>query len=120
VMVGMTALVATAYRWSAPAYTTRNDPTSDTSVLHIAFDRGLTIGEVEGLLRADGARVVEGPDPTGIFGIVPVAAAGARGTATRGQMLQLSARLQADPRVRWVQPIETDDPHLGKSPVRGP
>ncbi len=120
VMVGVTAMVATTYRWSEPRYVTKSDTPVETrgqGVLHIAFDRELTIGEVEELLQADGARVVSGPDATGIFGIAPVARAG--GSATQ-PLLRLSDRLRADPRVRWVEPIDTDDTPPEKSPGRGP
>ena len=43
-------------------------------MLHIAFERSLTVGEVEELLRSSGARIVEGPGTTGIFGVAPVGA----------------------------------------------
>ncbi len=120
VMVGITAMVATAYRWSEPLYVTKSDTPVEThgqGVLHIAFDRELTIGEVEELLRADGARVVSGPDATGIFGIAPVARAGG---SAKQPLRRLSDRLRADPRVRWVEPIDTDDTASEKSPGRGP
>ena len=120
VMVGVTAMVATAYRWSEPLYVTKSDTpvaAGGQSVLHIAFDRELTIGEVEELLRVDGARVVSGPDATGIFGIAPVARAGG---SAKQPLQRLSDRLRADPRVRWVEPIDTDDAPPEKSPGRGP
>ncbi len=119
IMVALTGLATTAYRWSEARYVTRTDAseTHHPDVLHIAFDRELTIGEVEELLKADGARVVEGPDTTGIFGIAPVRRAGERSADVSPQILQLAARLRADPRVRWVEPIDTDD--IG-SPSRGP
>ena len=117
-MVGITALVSSAYRWSEPRYTTRTDAVQERQqdVLHVALDRDLTIGEVEALLRTDGARVVEGPDASGIFGISPVrdaapapgsGAARAHSAHTRRGMRELAARLRADPRVRWVEPIDS-------------
>lgn len=121
VMVAMTAMVAVAYHWSEARYVTVLDPTAahPAQVLQIAFDRELTIGEVEELLRADGAHVVEGPDTTGIFGIAPVAHAGDRDL--NRQLRRLATRLRADPRVRWVQPIDIDDTSTPeKSPGRGP
>src|SRR5262249_60153543 len=77
-------------------------------VLHIAFVPSLPIAQVEELLRSTGARVVEGPGKTGIFGVSPVVAA--PGTAHSGevnsqQLRDLAARLRADPRVRWVEPL---------------
>ena len=118
VMVAVTGLVATTYRWSEPRYQTRTDASDARrpEVLHIALDRDLTIGEVEELLRADGARVVEGPGTTGIFGVTP----SSRTAATGRQLLDLAARLRADPRVRWVEPIDTDDATPDKSTPRGP
>ncbi len=119
-MVAMTALVAVAYHWSEARYVTVLDPTAarPAQVLQVAFDRELTIGAVEELLRADDARVVEGPDTTGIFGIAPVAQAGDRDL--NGQLRRLASRLRADPRVRWVQPIDIDDSATPESSGRGP
>jgi hypothetical protein len=118
-MVAMTATMAVAYHWSEARYTPVLDRSDQRppQVLQIAFDRDLTIGAVEELLRADGARVVEGPDTTGIFGIAPVAHAGERDV---NQLRRLATRLRADPRVRWVQPIDIDDTAPEKSPGRGP
>jgi len=107
--MGLAAFAPTAYRWSQPRYATHTTAARGTpGVLHIAFDRSLPIGEMEEMLRSAGARVVEGPGTTGIFGIAPVTAA-ARGSAESGevspQMRALAARLRADARVRWVEPL---------------
>ncbi len=107
--MGLAAFAPTAYRWSQPRYATHTTaPRGTPGVLHIAFDRSLPIGEMEEMLRSAGARVVEGPGTTGIFGIAPVTAA-ARGSAESGevspQMRALAARLRADARVRWVEPL---------------
>jgi hypothetical protein len=107
-LVGFSALTATAYRWSQPLYTTHTAPTAASpDVLHIAFVPSLPIAEVEELLRSAGARVVEGPGKTGIFGVSPVAAAPrtAHGGEVKPQLRDLAARLRADPRVRWVEPL---------------
>jgi hypothetical protein len=121
-MVAVTGLVATTYRWSEPRYFTRSDPAEARrpEVLHIALDRELTIGEVSELLRVDGARVVEGPGTTGIFGVTPVTL-GPSQRGTDRQLLDLATRLRADPRVRWVEPIAMDPTRLPeKSTPRGP
>ena len=98
------------YRWSEPLYTTHTEGAKVTpNVLHIAFDRSLTIGEVEELLRSTGARVVEGPGNTGIFGVTPVAVSSGYVQDANREMRVLSARLRADPRVRWVEPLATGD-----------
>jgi hypothetical protein len=105
--VGLGALLATTYRWSQPLYATYTASSAATpDVLHIAFDRSLPVGEVEELLRSAGARVVEGPGSSGIFGVAPVKATrtSARGTVSP-EMRALSARLHADPRVRWIEPL---------------
>jgi hypothetical protein len=106
-VVGLTGLGGAAYHWSQPLYVTHTTAAAvDPDVLHIAFDRSLTIGEVEEVLRGAGARVVEGPGTTGIFGVTPVAPshrAGAKGVVSP-QMRALAARLRADARVRWVEP----------------
>ncbi|HEY0766590.1 MAG TPA: zf-HC2 domain-containing protein [Steroidobacteraceae bacterium] len=97
--IGVAALATTAYRWSQPSYHTYSvDVPATPGVLHVAFDRSLPIGEMEDLLRSAGARVVEGPGTTGVFGIAPV-------SPTSHEMQALAARLRTDARVRWVQPL---------------
>jgi Putative zinc-finger len=123
-VVGLALLSGAAYHWSQPLYVTHTaTPAANPGVLHIAFERSLPIGEVEELLRAAGARVVEGPGTTGIFGVTPVAPAtapmaGAVGVSS--QMRALAARLRADARVRWVEPLAThaaaSDPQDRRAP----
>jgi len=107
-LFGITGMMVTAYRWSEPAYRTLTDASVLTpNVLHIAVDRSLPIGQVEELLRAGGARIVEGPGNTGVLGVMPAGVVSGQtpaGTAN-GQLRALSARLRADPRVLWVQPL---------------
>ena len=103
-MVGLAGIVSSVYQKSQPNYTTHTDAAVPAAnVLHIAFNRTLTIGEAEEVLHSTGAHIVEGPDGTGIFGVAPSNATGT------GNLRILSARLRADPRVRWVQPIPGDD-----------
>jgi hypothetical protein len=105
-LVGFLGLAATTYRWSQPRYSTYTAAPAQTSTaaLHIAFVPSLSIAEVGDALRSAGAQVVEGPDATGIFGVAPGAASAgaAEGAPALGA---LAARLRADPRVRWVQPL---------------
>jgi hypothetical protein len=123
-MVGLAGIVTSVYRQSQPNYTTHTDTAAiPANVLHIAFNRSVTIGEAEEVLHSTGAHIVEGPDNTGIFGVAP-GAAGSNATpehATR-DLRVLSARLRADPRVRWVQPVPGDDsPGVLEGPTpRGP
>lgn len=106
--IGLGGVATTVYRSSQPLYVTHTDVTHRAAnVLHISFDRAVTVGEAEEVLRASGARVVEGPDSTGIIGVTPV---------NRLEMHVLATRLHADPRVRWVEPVPADD----TSPARGP
>ena len=92
------ATAVTAYYWSQPRYATFTSAASATpGVLHIAFDRTMSVGEVEDALRAAGARVVTGPD-AGIFAVAPVEGGAA-------QLPALAARLHSDTRVRWVEPL---------------
>ncbi|MGH8138100.1 MAG: hypothetical protein ACREVV_07900 [Steroidobacteraceae bacterium] len=110
-LFGITGLLATAYRWSEPVYRTHTDTAAATpNVLHIALDRSLTIADVEEMMRANGARVVEGPGNTGVFGVAPagVVSGQTSAEAARQRLRQLSARLRADPRVLWVQPLAED------------
>jgi hypothetical protein len=106
--VGLGLLSATAYRWTQPLYATYTaDARAPAQVLHIAFERTLPVGDVEEALRAAGARVVEGPDGRGIFGVAPLSLA--RGATadpgTPAALRALAARLRSDPRVRWVEPL---------------
>ena len=77
------------------------------NILHIALDRSLPIGEVEELLQTGGARIVEGPGNTGVLGVAPVGVLPGKTTeaSANKQLRALSARLRADPRVLWVQPL---------------
>jgi hypothetical protein len=101
-------MMFTTYHWSAAVYKTVTDASVVTpNVLHIALDRSLPIGEVEELLRTGGARIVEGPGNTGILGVRPVGIIAGQTTeaSANKQLRALSARLRADPRVLWVQPL---------------
>lgn len=98
--VGLTGIAATTYRWSQPLYSTHTlGASSAPGVLHVAFDRGVPVGEVADILRTAGAHVVTGPDASGVFGIAPLAA------ATPAQLHRLETRLRTDTRVRWVEPL---------------
>jgi hypothetical protein len=108
--IGLGGVATTAYRWSQPLFLTHTLATNPTpGVLHIAFERSVSIGEVEDILHAAGAHVITGPDASGIFGIAPLSAAASAGTAAPGtqsaQMRVLEARLRVDARVRWVEPL---------------
>jgi hypothetical protein len=123
-VVGLAGILTTVYRSPQPLYTTHTDAApAAPKVLHIAFDRSVTIGAAEEVLRSTGARVVEGPDSMGIFGIAPGTrdAGDATPEHTSKEMRVLSARLRADPRVRWVEPIPGDSPGEGQAEAsRGP
>lgn len=103
--LGLAVLAPAAYHWSQKPYATFSDNVVATpGVLHVAFERSLPLGDLEELLRADGAHVVEGPDASGVFGVAPLTAtAGSAGVTP--EMRTLAARLSADARVRWVQPL---------------
>ena len=115
--LGVGILTPTFYRWSQPSYSTYTSAAHrPADVLHVAFERSLTVGEVAQLLRSSGAHIVEGPDSTGIFGVAPVAAGS---TATQGnpQLRALALKLQADARVRWIEPLP-QDPAGGVRPAQ--
>ena len=105
-VVGFAGLTATTYRWSQPRYVTHTaaPAATSTAVLHIAFLPSLSITEAGDALRGAGARVVEGPDNTGIVGVAPVAASTDSAGAS-AELRALAVRLRADARVRWVEPI---------------
>jgi len=118
-MVGLGAVLVTANRSAqpldAPLYKTHTDQSNAApNVLHIAFYSTVTIREAEEALRSTGARIVDGPDSVGIFGVTP--------GASKKDLRVLAARLHADPRVRWVEPIPGDDsPGTAEAPTsRGP
>jgi Putative zinc-finger len=122
--IGLTGALTSVYKSSQPMYETRTDASRGTpNVLHIAFDRSVTVGEAEEALRSTGARIVEGPD-NGIFGITPSVVANGEVIPEHAsrEMHLLSARLRADPRVRWVEPMP-DNGTPGETSVplsRGP
>ena len=108
ILFGMTGMMLTAYHWSEPTYATYTSrPAVAPNVLHIALDRAIPMGEVEELLRTGGARIVEGPGNTGVLGVTPVGLVTGQTTpaSANKQLRALSARLRADPRVLWVQPL---------------
>jgi hypothetical protein len=107
-LFGITGMMVTAYQWSKPNFRTRTDASAVApNVLHIALDRSIPIGEVEELLHAGGARIVEGPGNTGVLGVTPVGVVPGQTSASGAnkQLRALSARLRTDPRVLWVQPL---------------
>src|SRR5262249_12640114 len=119
-VVGFVGLAATTYhRWSQPLYNTYTTRQTPPTVLHVAFVPSLSIAEVSDALRSAGAKVVEGPDATGIFGVTPVAASQSAGspnavssnvaatstTDTSAGLRALAGRLRTDTRVRWIEPI---------------
>jgi hypothetical protein len=115
--VGLGVLVATAYHWSQPSYVTATSAARATpDVLHIAFERSLPVGDVEELLSSAGARVVEGPGNGGVFGVAPVGISDAHPGVVSPEMRALAARLRADPRVRWIEPLAVDH---SPEPARG-
>lgn len=111
VAVGVTTSLA--YHLSAPPtvqapYRVHADEqVPERNILHIALDPKLTIGDVEQLLQADGARVVEGPGDIGIFGVAPASRGSGPEPDAARKMRALAAKLRADPRVRWVEPLYT-------------
>ena len=101
--IGLGGIATTAVRWSQPLYATHTLAANPVpGVLHIAFDRSVAIGQVEDILHAAGAHVVTGPDASGVFGIAPSSP-----DTTTEQMRALEARLRAEARVRWVEPLTT-------------
>jgi len=114
----------TTYRWSQPRYVTYTaEPrpgsaaATSTAVLHIAFIPSISIGEMGDALQRSGARIVEGPDTTGIFGVTPAAAAADAGDASL-QLRAIATRLRVDARIRWIEPLPGFAP--AQVPQRGP
>lgn len=121
--VGLGGVITTVYHSSQAPYTVRTDQPRYVApnVLHISFNHSVTIGEAEEALRSNGARVVEGPDSSGIIGVAPDALAIDKTAAERAnqELRLLSERLRADPRVRWVEPVPGDNT-AATPPSRGP
>jgi len=118
VLFGITGMLTVSYyRWSDPVYRTHTAVETRTpNVLHIALDRSLTIAEVEELLHASGARMVEGPGSTGVFGVVPVVRTQGQAAIGTAQLRALAVRLRGDPRVLWVQPLADDEAPASPAP----
>jgi hypothetical protein len=110
-MIGVAGILGTEHRSAPGTYTTRSDPATPVTVLHIAFQHTITIDEAKEALRSTGAQIVEGPDSVGIFGVLPGLETSGKPSPERmtKELRVLSARLRADPRVRWVEPIAGDD-----------
>jgi hypothetical protein len=107
--IGLGFLLATTYRWSQPDFHVATSPPPPTpDVLHIAFERSLPVGEVEEVLRSAGARVVEGPSSSGELGVAPVTVSAAHPGVVSPEMRAVAARLHADPRVRWIEPLAVE------------
>jgi hypothetical protein len=126
-MLGLAGVFVTAYRSTQPPdvrwFTTHTDtPNAAPNVLHIAFYSTVTIREAEETLRSTGAHIVEGPDSVGVFGVTPTVSNKATPRATSQDLRAVAARLRADPRVRWVEPIPGDDSPgaVEPPPSRGP
>lgn len=106
VVIAGATLWLTGQRWSEPRYATYTALVPATAnVLHIALAPSLSIAEAGTLLRSAGARIVEGPDASGVFGVSPAALPTGEGQDEQTRLRALAARLHADPRVRWVQPL---------------
>ena len=106
--IGLGGVATSVYRSSQPLYRTHTDlPQARANVLHVSFDRSVTVGEAEEVVRKNGARVVEGPDSSGIVGVAP---------GNRDDMRALATRLHADPRVRWIEPIPADNAPTPRGP----
>jgi hypothetical protein len=117
-VVGFAGLTATTYRWSQPRYVTHTaTPAASSAVLHVAFVPSLSVSEAGDALHGAGARVVEGPDATGIVGVVPVAAS-TDSQVGSAELRALAARLRADARVRWIEPLVNAAP--ADVPEHGP
>lgn len=109
------ALWVTAQRLSQPDYRTySSDPRAAPGVLHISLVPSLSIAEAGTLLQATGARIVDGPDPGNVFGVSP--AGMTQGQDTTERLRALAARLRADPRVRWIEPLPGATDPGGPSP----
>jgi anti-sigma factor RsiW len=104
--MAVATLATNVYRWSQPRYATHTDAVAARpQVVHVAFAPSLGTSDLEQLLRAAAARVVEGPDGTGVYGVAPLAGQASDDARSRAAAARaLAARLRADPRVRWVQP----------------
>ncbi len=117
--VGVGFLTPTFYRWSQPAYATyTSTPRRTADVLHVAFERSLTLEQVTQLLRSSGAHIVEGPDGSGIFGVAPVTPGTAEGVSP--QLRALAQHLKGDARVRWIEPLPQEPGGTAPSPPRQP
>lgn len=105
VLAGATLWVS-AQRWSQKPYATfTSNPPAASGVLHIALAPSLSFAEAGALLQEAGAHIVEGPDTSGVFGVSPARTSAAADQAASPQLRALAARLRADPRVRWVEPL---------------
>lgn len=87
----------------AGPFRTLTTPTENpaAAALRVAFMPTMTLGEVQVLLRAHRLIVLDGPSEAGLFTLA-IDADAATGADGRGAVL---ARLRADPRVRFAEPL---------------
>ena len=89
----------------AAAYRTLTSVRVETASLRVAFVPTTTLAELQDLLRANQLVAIAGPSDAGIFtlGLDPSS------TGEQAQAVVL-ARLRADPRVRFAEPLAPDTP----------
>lgn len=88
---------------AAASYVTLSTPApayGSGSYVRVVFEPGLTLADLQQLLKGIGARVVDGPSPAGVFTLGftnPV--------ATDMELEKRAAALRADPHVRFAEPL---------------
>ena len=88
---------------AAASYVTLSSPApayGSGSFVRVVFEPGLTLADLQQLLKRIGARVVDGPSPAGVFTLGfmnPV--------ATDTELEKRAAALRADPHVRFAEPL---------------
>lgn len=89
----------------AGAYRTLTSVRVDAASLRVAFVPTVTLAELQDLLRANQLVAVAGPSEAGIFTL-------ALEPSVSGQDVQAAvlARLRADPRVRFAEPLASEPP----------
>jgi len=117
-LFGLSGMMVIALKWAQKPYYTHSDPPAIVTpdVLRIALDRSLPIGDATELLRAQGARIVDGPGSTGLLSVMPIGVIVGKTPATKAdaQLHELAARLRVDPRVLWVQPLTDEQTPPGR------
>lgn len=91
----------------AAPYLTLSTPSSGEARLRVLFAPGVTLSELQAMLHAQRLQALSGPSDAGLFTLA-LRGSAANQTAAAAELAAVLARLRADPRVRFAEPLAAD------------